>query len=88
MQPANPRRPVPTKPMLAGSGTAAGGSGGSDGSAASAENFEKEASLSDCVAGAGGVIEVYAKVIEPPVKPGAPKKVRAPASPGKANVLP
>lgn len=85
MQPANPRRPVPTKPMLAGSGTAAGGS---DGSAASAENFEKEASLSDCVAGAGGIIEVYAKVMEPPVKPGAPKKVRAPASPGKKKVLP
>lgn len=85
MQAAIPRRPVPTKPKLAGSGTA---DGGSDGSATSAANREEEASRSDCVAGAGGVIEVYAKVIEPPVKPGEPKKVRAPASPGKKNVLP
>ena len=45
MQPASPRRPVPIKPKVAGSGTAggSGGSDGSDGSAASAENFEKEA---------------------------------------------
>jgi hypothetical protein len=52
MQPANPRRPVPTKPKLAGSGTAEGGS------AAGEANREKEASRSDCVAGGGGAIEV------------------------------
>src|SRR5438876_12083932 len=52
MQPASPRRPIPTKPKLAGSGTAEGGS------AAGAANREKEASRSDCVAGGGGVIEV------------------------------
>ena len=77
MQPASPRRPIPTKPKLAGSGTAEGGS------TASGANREEEASRSDGVAGGGGVIEVQSKVIEPPVKPGAPKKVRAPASPGK-----
>jgi hypothetical protein len=52
MQPANPRRPVPTKPKLAGSGTAEGGS------TASGANREEEVSRSDCVAGGGGVIEV------------------------------
>ena len=40
MQPTNPRRPVPTKPKLAGSGTGVG-------SAACAANREKEASRSD-----------------------------------------
>jgi hypothetical protein len=52
MQPASPRRPVPTKPKLAGSGTAEGGS------AAGTASREKEASRSDCVAGGGGAIEV------------------------------
>jgi hypothetical protein len=55
MQPASPRRPVPTKPKLAGSGTA---EGGSTAGAATGASSEKEESRSNCAAGAGGATEV------------------------------
>ena len=53
MNPASPKRPVPTRPKVDDSGTAGGSAAGAKGAA----NLENEAGRNDGVAG-GGATEV------------------------------